>query len=60
MTPDLSACELCGETDSDLVACCGCNRRVCHECCQWCCEEHDNANGDWFCDECRETANEGT
>ena len=47
-------CILCGESEreTDLVACATCGVPLCYECAQWCCDEDDEDNGDWFCEEC--------
>jgi len=44
-------CANCGEID-DLAACSDCGKLFCSECIDWCCDEDDEANGDWFCELC--------
>lgn len=51
-------CQCGEERPNNLTTCAspGCANQGC-DCCdevEWCCDEHDEANGDWFCGECRE------
>lgn len=52
------ACAICGETESDLQGCADCGRPCCDDCIDWCHAEGDEPNGDWFCKECQEGAEE--
>jgi len=49
-------CSVCGavEDEGDVCRCTGCGEYICVECQVWCCEEYDEANGDWFCEDCVE------
>lgn len=49
----------CGEERPNNLESCrspGCTNTGCDACdeVEWCCDEHDEANGDYFCSECRE------
>jgi hypothetical protein len=50
----MAACWLCLACDkeADLATCSECGRAVCHECCDWACDDEDDDCGDWVCDEC--------
>lgn len=51
----------CGEErPSNLMTCVGCSTQGCDACgeIEWCCDENDEANGDYFCSECRAPAPE--
>ena len=49
-----SKCKICEATEeeSDLERCADCGHLFCDDCLEWCCNEHDELNGDWFCEEC--------
>jgi hypothetical protein len=50
----MAECWLClaCEEEGDLVTCSECGRAVCHECCDWACDDEDDDCGDWVCDDC--------
>lgn len=49
-------CPVCGSDEEydivDAKECVQCRRTVCSGCIQWYGEDHDDANGEWYCDEC--------
>lgn len=47
-------CWLCGAEDDDVERCAGCGRDFCPNCGDWCHAEFDEANGDYFCEECQD------
>ena len=48
-------CEICNELyEDDSTRCAGCGRKGCDECIQYCAPDYDMANGDYFCEGCRE------
>ena len=49
-------CEDCGEWEPEdgMNRCASCGKCLCSECEVWCCEEHDEDCGDWFCPDCAE------
>jgi hypothetical protein len=57
MSKEEERCDLCGELGEfgeDLELCASCKDVFCPDCGGYCCEEHDTAQGDWFCVECQE------
>jgi len=38
----------------DYTACEHCDGLFCACCIEWCSDEHDEANGAWLCEDCRE------
>jgi len=48
----MEQCASCGDTESDLQACAGCGLLFCYECIEWCHDEDDEPNGDWYCENC--------
>lgn len=49
--PDDDVCPNCGN-DADELHCADCGLRGCYDCMEWCGDEDDDANGDWFCQKC--------
>lgn len=45
-------CPICDDKEEDFRECIMCSRIVCVGCTKWCGAEHDESNGEWFCDEC--------
>jgi len=50
----------CGDDESNNLERCrnpGCTNTGCDACgeVEWCCSEHDEANGDYFCMECEQS-----
>lgn len=50
-------CTDCG-VDYNLKPCCICNLLYCEDCCDWCCDEDDEAIGDWVCKDCQASQSE--
>jgi len=48
-------CLVCGSDDENILDakdCIQCKRTVCTGCIQWYGCDHDEPNGEWFCDDC--------
>jgi hypothetical protein len=54
------SCPVCNsdDFDSDSKRCVECNRLICFDCIHWVGEDHDEPNGEWFCEDCIEGNNE--
>jgi hypothetical protein len=49
-------CPVCGSDEDEILDakdCAQCKRLVCSGCIQWSGEDHDEPNGEWFCDDCK-------
>jgi len=51
---ELEKCQVCGQDECDLYLCADCGIHGCDDCVSWYCQEHDDLDGDYFCEECAE------
>ena len=55
-------CPVCGSDDVEILDakdCIQCKRLVCAGCIHWAGEDHDEPNGEWFCQDCIEMGSDG-
>ena len=53
---DLYPCSFCGELEfyADLYRCADCGKLGCCDCVEWCEDEIDPMDGEYFCERCRQ------
>lgn len=46
-------CKQCGDIIDEPLTCAACGLRGCEGCIDWCCDDDDEMNGDYFCESCQ-------